>query len=138
LYEAVAGKPVAAFSMRRKDVITTPYKPRKPCAHHGCRELTRDRYCEAHAKQYAREYEKHRRNPDTRSRYGTQWRKIRTRYIKEHPLCELCKQAGRFTAADTVHHKVKVADGGTNDTANLQALCSECHSRLHAQQKDYF
>ena len=115
-----------------------PYKPKKPCAHHGCAELTTGRYCEPHAKQYAQEYEKYRRNPNTAKRYGSQWRKIRARYIAANPLCELCKSEGRFTPTEQVHHKVKVADGGTNDWENLQALCSECHSRLHAKQKDYF
>jgi 5-methylcytosine-specific restriction protein A len=37
-----------------------------------------------------------------------------------------------------VHHKVRLTDGGTNDWNNLQALCTECHSRLHAERGDYF
>jgi len=50
----------------------------------------------------------------------------------------MCKSDGRLTPATTVHHKVKLADGGTSDWSNLQALCRECHSRLHAGQRDYF
>jgi 5-methylcytosine-specific restriction protein A len=37
-----------------------------------------------------------------------------------------------------VHHKSRLTDGGTNDWTNLQALCREYHSRLHAKQGDYF
>ena len=106
-----------------------PYKPKKPCAHHGCRELTANRYCEAHAKQDAKNFRTH----ESGKRYGTQWRKIRARYIADNPLCEMCKDDGRLTPADTVHHKRRIADGGTNESENLQALCSSCHSRLHAK-----
>jgi 5-methylcytosine-specific restriction protein A len=45
---------------------------------------------------------------------------------------------GKLAAAETVHHKRKMSDGGTNDWDNLQALCSSCHSSLHAGQGDYF
>jgi 5-methylcytosine-specific restriction protein A len=51
-------------------------------------------------------------------------------------LCELCWHGGKLTAADTVHHKQALQEGGTHDRANLQALCESCHSRLHAQQGD--
>ena len=113
-----------------------PYKPKKPCAHRGCPELTGSRYCDTHAKQYAREYEKHHRDSAAAKRYGSQWRKIRAAFLSANPLCEICKSEGRFAPADTVHHKKTLADGGTNDWENLQALCSPCHSRLHSKQGD--
>jgi len=113
-----------------------PTRPKKPCKHPGCPNLTDGSYCQQHQQAENRRYNKYQRAPASRSRYGTQWRKIRTRYITANPLCELCKQAGRFTPADTVHHKRKLADGGTNDWENLQALCSPCHSRLHAKDGD--
>ena len=113
-----------------------PYKPKKPCAHHGCGELTANRYCDKHTKQEAKRYNKYDRDPASNKRYGTQWRKIRARYIAANPLCELCKQSGKLTPADTVHHKHKLADGGSNDWENLQALCGNCHTQLHAEQGD--
>jgi 5-methylcytosine-specific restriction protein A len=107
-----------------------PYKPKKPCSHPGCPKLTDGRFCEAHAKQDAREYEKYRRDPDTRKRYGRAWKRIRDRYIAAHPLCEQCERNGRLTPAQEVHHIKPLAAGGTHDAVNLMALCSSCHSGI--------
>ncbi len=108
-----------------------PYRAKKPCAHPGCRELTSSRFCPAHAKQDAREYERYRRDPATRKRYGQAWRLIRDRYISAHPLCERCLQAGRTTPAEHVHHKTELSAGGSHDESNLMSLCKSCHSSLH-------
>lgn len=115
-----------------------PYKPRKPCGHHGCPNLTSGRYCDTHTKQEAKLYNKFDRDPDSNKRYGRTWKQIRGAFLSANPLCELCKADGRLTPATLAHHKQKLTDGGTNDWDNLQALCQECHSRLHAEQKDYF
>ena len=115
-----------------------PYKAKKPCAHHGCRELTANRYCDAHAKQEAKRYNRHNRNPESNKRYGRTWKQIRAAFLSANPLCVVCVRNGRLTPATLAHHKVKLSDGGTNDWSNLQALCSECHSRLHAKHHDYF
>jgi len=115
-----------------------PYKAKKPCAQHGCPNLTGGRYCEEHAKAEAKRYNKYDRDPDTVKRYGGTWVKIRTAFLSANPLCEMCKAEGRFTPAALAHHKVKLTDGGNNDWKNLMALCLSCHSRLHAKKKDYF
>ena len=115
-----------------------PYKPKKPCAHRGCKNLTNGRYCEEHAKEEAKRYNHFDRDPDANKRYGRRWARIRVAFLSANPLCELCVKDGRLTPAVLVHHKRKLNDGGTNDWANLQALCQECHSRLHAEQGDYF
>lgn len=39
--------------------------------------------------------------------------------------CAACEQLMRTVEID---HKVRVADGGSNDISNLQALCPSCHS----------
>jgi len=67
-----------------------PYKPKTPCARPGCPKLVTGRFCDEHNKQDAREYERYRRDPDTRKRYGRAWKRIRDRYIAAHPLCEQC------------------------------------------------
>jgi 5-methylcytosine-specific restriction protein A len=118
--------------------IAMPYKAKKPCARQGCRELTTKRYCEAHAKEEAKRYEKYDRDPDTNKRYGRAWKKIRDSFLAANPLCAMCKEQGRLSAATVAHHKVKVTEGGTNDWENMEALCQECHSRHHAREKDYF
>jgi 5-methylcytosine-specific restriction protein A len=115
-----------------------PYKPKKPCAHHGCRELTSGRYCEAHTKEAVKNYNHNKRDPESNKRYGRTWRQIRTAFLSTNPLCVLCNESSRLTPATVAHHKVKLSDGSTNDWDNMTALCKECHSRLHAEQRDYF
>jgi 5-methylcytosine-specific restriction protein A len=107
-----------------------PYKAKKPCKYQGCPNLTDGSYCEVHAKQNAREYEKYRRDPDTRKRYNREWTRIRDRYIAAHPLCEKCERNGRVVTAQEVHHIKPLSAGGTHDEGNLMALCKRCHSGI--------
>lgn len=115
-----------------------PYKPSKPCAHHGCPKLTQHRYCEEHAKAEAKRYNRFERDPAINKRYGGTWKRVRAAFLSANPLCEACKDKGKLVPAVLVHHKCKLSDGGTHDWENLQALCTGCHSRLHASQGDYF
>jgi 5-methylcytosine-specific restriction protein A len=115
-----------------------PYKPKKPCAYPGCPRLTAGRYCEEHAKLEAKRYNRYERDPESNRRYGRSWGKIRAAFLAAHPLCEVCREEGRLTPAVLVHHKRRLTDGGTNDWSNLQALCQECHSKIHAERGDYF
>lgn len=112
-----------------------PYKAKKPCAYSGCRELTTKRYCEAHAKLEAQRYEQQGRDPASNKRYGRAWKKIREAFLSANPLCVVCKERGRLTAATVAHHKVKITEGGTHDWENMEALCQECHSRHHAKER---
>jgi 5-methylcytosine-specific restriction protein A len=107
-----------------------PTKPKKPCKHSGCPNLTDGLYCEAHKQTENRRYNKYQRDPAINKRYGKEWRRIRTRYIKAHPLCEECKHGGRLTPATEVHHILPLSEGGTHDEQNLMALCHACHSAI--------
>ena len=98
-----------------------PTKPKRPCSYPGCPKLTDGRFCEEHAKAEAKRYEKYDRDPAVRRRYGRAWKRIRDRYIQEHPLCELCQRDGRLTPAEEVHHKVPLSEGGTHARDNLVA-----------------
>jgi 5-methylcytosine-specific restriction protein A len=120
----------------RTGVWLTPKKPKRPCSHPGCPALTDGRFCEQHKQAENRRYNKYQRDPKTGKRYGSEWRKVRARFLTSHPLCELCHKDGRLTPAALVHHKRKLTDGGTHDADNLMALCDSCHSRLHAEQGD--
>ena len=113
-----------------------PYKPKRPCSHPGCPNLTEGRYCEEHAKEAARAYERNQRDPGTHKRYGSSWRKARKAFLDGHPLCELCRRLGRMTPATVVHHINAARQGGTDDEVNLMALCASCHSSLHGRQKN--
>lgn len=113
-----------------------PKKPKKPCSFPGCPKLTDKRYCEEHEKVMNDRYNKYERPYDSSVRYGSEWRKVRNRYIKAHPLCEECLATGKVTAATEVHHILPVNHGGTHDDSNLRSLCKSCHSRITAMMGD--
>ncbi len=111
-----------------------PYKPKRPCGYPGCPKLTEGRFCEEHAKQEAARYEKYQRDPATRKRYGRNWKRVRDRFLVQHPLCEQCQKEGRLTEAQEVHHIVPLSRGGNNATENLMSLCKSCHSAITAKE----
>ena len=110
-----------------------PRKPKRPCRMTGCPNLT-DRkscYCEAHEKVMQRHYDQFTRGYDQHERYGSAWRRIRDRHLAGHPLCEQCKERGRYVLATLVHHIRPISEGGTHDESNLMSLCVSCHERIH-------
>lgn len=113
-----------------------PRKPKHPCSYPGCPKLTDGKYCEQHNQLMTQQerstdaYKEHKR------RYGYKWKRIRDRHIKQHPLCEKCKEKGRLTPAEEVHHILPLACGGTNDASNLMSLCKSCHSEITAYDKN--
>ena len=115
-----------------------PWKPKHPCRYPGCPKLTEERYCEEHKKLVDQQYDRYGRDPVAKKRYGSAWRKIRARFLAEHPLCEQCRKEGRLTKATEVHHIVPLDHGGTHDESNLMALCKPCHSRISIELGDRF
>lgn len=113
-----------------------PRKPKRPCSFPGCPELTDGRYCDTHQRQVDAHYNKYERDPQTRKRYDRSWRRIRDRYIAEHPLCEECQKYGRLTPAEEVHHIIPLSKGGTNADSNLMSLCKKCHSSITAREEE--
>lgn len=120
----------------KKEGGQMPRKPKKPCAYPGCPNLTEGRYCPEHQMKVNSEYEKYGRDPRTKKRYGRAWKRIRDKYVMEHPFCELCFQRGVIVPVEEVHHKKPLSEGGTHDRSNLIALCKSCHSRIHAERGD--
>lgn len=114
-----------------------PRLPKKPCGYPGCPNLTDGRYCKEHEKQAARSYEKYGRDPAVRRRYGRAWKRIRDKYVSQHPFCELCFEKGILVPVDEVHHKLPLSEGGTHEMSNLIALCKSCHAKIHAERGDY-
>ena len=103
-----------------------PIKPKKPCKHPGCPQLTNDRYCDLHAKLHtddrASAYERG---------YSNRWQKARKRFLDKQPLCAECERAGKLTPAMVVDHR-KPHRGDTTlfwDERNWQPLCKKCHDR---------
>lgn len=111
-----------------------PWKAKRPCRYSGCSELADVEvgYCERHLKLIQSQYNRYGRTPEAKKRYGYHWRKIRADFLSAHPLCEICRQAGRYVDATEVHHVKPLAEGGTNSVDNLQALCKSCHSKITA------
>ena len=66
------------------------------------------------------------------------WQDCRAAYL-EHVggLCECCLAAGRYTAAEIVHHKIPLTPENINAAKvtlnwdNLEAVCRECHAMRH-------
>ncbi len=113
-----------------------PRKPKRPCSHPGCPKLTDGRFCEEHAEQEARRYEKYDRDPAVHRRYGRAWTRIRNRYAASHPFCEDCYKRGILTPMEEVHHILPLSRGGTHADDNLMSLCKSCHSRITAEMGD--
>ena len=119
--------------VKNKAVKPVPTRPKRPCSYPCCPELVDGRYCDAHQKVIDRGYNKE-RSPEIKKRYGNAWRKIRSRYIKAHPLCVECKRAGKLTPAEEIHHIVPLSKGGTHEESNLMSLCTSCHSTITARE----
>lgn len=62
--------------------------------------------------------------------YGSAWQKARKFYLKKHPLCADCAEAGRTTVATEVHHTIKPkGDKKIFWNSKLwRPLCKPCHS----------
>lgn len=83
------------------------------CPQPGCPNLTP---CPTHK----RRGKYHGREGSTR-----QWRKTRARILRRDQ--HTCRRCGR--RATHVDHVEPLAQGGTDDDSNLQALCADCNLR---------
>ena len=64
-----------------------------------------------------------------------QWRLRRARVLLDSPLCPACLAEDRVQIAEEVHHLVPKSAGGSDDYANLQALCRAHHAALTTQPR---
>ena len=59
------------------------------------------------------------------------WRKLRLHQLAEHPLCVLCQQSGRVTAATVCDHVTPHRGDWARFWAGpFQSLCKGCHDGL--------
>ena len=76
---------------------------------------------------------KHTRQHDNSAFYHSKaWRMTRKFYIKDNPLCEMCKRKSppETTAAQMVDHIKQISLGGSMlHHSNLQSLCNSCHAK---------
>ena len=64
------------------------------------------------------------------------WRAARKAYLRQHPLCVMCKQFGRVTPAKIVDH-IKPHKNNYEmfwDQDNWESLCASCHSGIKRVQ----
>jgi 5-methylcytosine-specific restriction protein A len=68
--------------------------------------------------------------------YGRRWRKARAAWLRLHPLCVRCQQAGRDTEATVVDHRTPHRGDGALfwDESNWDALCAACHNAKSARE----
>ncbi len=66
------------------------------------------------------------------------WKRLRARHLDHNPLCAMCEQEGRITAATVVDHIIPhKADAALfYDSGNLRSLCKLHHdSTKQAQER---
>ena len=109
-----------------------PSKPPTACVRPGCSGLVRNGTCSKcgslRTKMVQRDFDE-RRGSSAQRGYDARWQRLRVAFMAAHPLCALCEQRGRTTAATLVDHIQPINDGGAVlDEDNLQSLCVECHA----------
>lgn len=68
--------------------------------------------------------------------YGAQWDRIREQIMRRDAgICQPCLRHGTQHNAHAVDHIVPKERGGTDDDANLQAICREAHSAKTSAEK---
>lgn len=69
--------------------------------------------------------------------YGYKWQKAREDWLREHPLCVMCKEQSRVTAATVVDHVIPHRGDQTLfwDRKNWQSLCKPHHDGDKARQE---
>lgn len=125
---ASGGTPV---QIHERHVMAT--RTRRFCGHPGCRALTAERYCPAHAPLHAQRED--RRGSAQERGYDADWQRARGRYLLLHPLCERHEAKGGVVPATMVHHIIPIEQGGARlDPENMMALCRDCHEGIHGRK----
>ena len=106
-----------------------PDKPYRPCPTPGCPGLWDGEKCTRCDRKPTARNSRLRGSRHERG-YGNDWDRLRDRYIKEHPLCEMCEATGYTILAEQVHHKIPfrgLKDPLRLDWDNLMSVCEDCH-----------
>ena len=80
-----------------------PMRPKKPCSHPGCPNLTDGKYCEKHKAIHHED-----RAGSVERGYGKRWQKARAGYLEKHPLCAECLKKG-----DTLRQRLSITSNRT-------------------------
>ncbi|MGO4543826.1 HNH endonuclease signature motif containing protein [Paenibacillus sp. 2TAB23] len=112
---------------------------KKSCSKVGCNKLTRDHYCEDHAKAIQQSYDKERGTAYQRG-YGSQWRKARIEFLRKHPLTCTATLGGLVIEATVVDHITPHKGDKVLfwERVNWQVLCKPCHDSRTAREDGRF
>jgi 5-methylcytosine-specific restriction endonuclease McrA len=68
--------------------------------------------------------------------YGSKWQRRRRLQLRLEPLCRMCAQQGRVTAAEVADHiEPHRYDINKFILGKLQSLCQGCHSKIKQQRE---
>lgn len=79
-----------------------------------------------------------RRGTATSRGYGTAWRKFRTVWLMDNPLCAYCLKLGKVTPATVVDHIVPHRGDMALfwQAGNHQSLCKRCHDSTKRREEN--
>jgi 5-methylcytosine-specific restriction protein A len=109
---------------------------KKICNFPGCNNLIEqsERYCSLHKKEPAPAFSSAIRFNEELY-HTTQWRKLRTKILKEQPYCFKCGISGSESKLE-VHHIIPPRGNEELffDESNLVSVCPVCHKILTAKE----
>ena len=127
-----------------------PVRPKRPCAHTGCRELVTSGRCEAHQvvadarkKTDVQRYDLLRGSASQRG-YDARWARYSKQYRKDNPLCVRCLEDGILNSIEHGGHvdHIQPVTGPDDplfwEPTNHQGLCRSCHSAKTASEDGGF
>ena len=111
-----------------------PTRPKRPCAHIGCKELVSSGYCEKH-KPPPYQYQDKRESASKRG-YDRRWQVFSRQFIANNPLCVECLRDNKYEPAVLVHHIIPLKQNGDKyDENNLMPLCFNCHEVVEKRKR---
>ena len=120
---------LAGFSFWTEEEMHMPYRPRRPCRYPGCPGFCEQGqvFCKDHMVWSG---ERQRGGADARG-YDARWRKARSLFLKQHPLCAFCQAEGKVVSATVVDHIIPHRGDQKLfwDQANWEPLCKACHDK---------
>ena len=100
-----------------------PKSAPRPCSFTGCGVLVHDGggRCEAHPR------ETWTKRAPVKRITGRRLQAMRAALFSREPFCAECARQDRVRLATQRDHIIPLAEGGTDDQANEQGLCNDCH-----------
>ena len=113
-------------------------KPKRPCKHLTCTNITDKGYCDEHSEfESQKQYDKYSRNKKSKTFYNSrEWLKVRKLVlIRDKYLCQHCFKLKKIKRAEMIDHIIPITINWKLRLTinNLQALCNSCHGAKTAK-----